>query len=387
MKLRRIIFLIHLTLGILTGLVGGLLAGTAVIMAFADSYLDVREGSKRRVIFDPLGQMLTLEEMASRVRGAHSGVNIDRIGIESDTGVAVEFYHGKTGLDYVNPMTGQLSPSDVVPLRRSLHKGVEQWHRFFGRSGDAKKTGQQLTSWFNVAFIPLLLSGLVLWCPRRLRWPFFRGALIPLVGGRIRGTERSWHTSLGFWSAPVLLVMVVTGSLHSFEWVRNTAQEFAGSSEPRPGSTDSLWAPGLPKQAVPPDSERLSWDELRALADREMGGWTRLDVFAAPLAKPGERTGTARLVGQAPGWGPGFFPIVIQVNPYTGAVLDIHSWKDLSPRTRLLAWNRWLHKGEAFGRTGQIIAGLACMVMLVLIYTGWALAIRRLLGAWRVERE
>ncbi|HIG28062.1 MAG TPA: PepSY domain-containing protein, partial [Verrucomicrobiales bacterium] len=57
----------------------------------------------------------------------------------------------------------------------------------------------------------------------------------------------------------------------------------------------------------------------------------------------------------------------------------LHSWADLSSGTRLLAWSRWMHKGEAFGRPGQIVGGFACLMMLVLIYTGWALAIRRIL--------
>jgi uncharacterized iron-regulated membrane protein len=85
-------------------------------------------------------------------------------------------------------------------------------------------------------------------------------------------------------------------------------------------------------------------------------------------------------VARAPGWGPAFFPDVVQVDPCTGDVSDVHSWGDLSGSTRLLAWSRWLHKGEAFGRTGQSIAGLACLVMLILTCAGWTLAIRRF---WR----
>jgi uncharacterized iron-regulated membrane protein len=71
--------------------------------------------------------------------------------------------------------------------------------------------------------------------------------------------------------------------------------------------------------------------------------------------------------------------VVLQADPHTGELLDTHSWASLGRGTKLLAWSRWLHKGEAFGRPGQILFGLACLVMLALIYTGWALAIRR----WR----
>jgi len=377
-KFRRLVFLIHLALGIATGLVGALMAGTAVVMAFADSYLDIREHRSRTVIPFTKDQALSLDALAERVAAAHPEARISRIGFGRHSRHAYEFYLGKTELDYVNPVSGNMIPSDVVPLRKSLHKGVEQWHRFFGLSGDAAKTGKQYASWFNVALIPLLLSGFVLWWPKNLRWRSIQTGLLPIGKDRARGTERSWHTALGFWAVPFLLIMVVTGSMHSFEWVRDTALRIVGSGTAKPGAHDSLWAPGLSQKAIPAETPRLTLDELRDLADRELTGWTRLDLFPAPGPNSENQTGTTRLVAKAPGWGPAFFPVVLQVHPYSGEILDTHSWDDLSRGTRLLAWNRWLHKGEAFGRVGQIIAGLACVVMLVLIYTGWALAIRRL---------
>ena len=382
-KLRRIIFWIHLTFGIATGLVGAMMAGTAVVMAFADSYLDIREYRSRTVTRFTEEQALSLEALAERVAAAHPEDNISRIGFDRHPKHAYEFYLGKTGLDYVAPVTGTLTPSDVVPLRKSLHKGVEQWHRFFGLSGDPAKTGKQYTSWFNAALVPLLLSGFVLWWPKSLRWKSIQNGLCPNGKDRPRGTERSWHIALGFWSLPFLLIMVITGSMHSFEWVRDTAKDLVGPGTVKQGSHDSLWAPGLSQRSIPSDAKPLTLDELRALADRELKGWTRLDLFPAATPNAENKTSTTRLIAKAPGWGPAFFPVVLQVHPYSGEVLDIHSWDDLSRGTRLLAWNRWLHKGEAFGRVGQIIAGLSCMVMLILIYTGWALAIRRLVRRLR----
>ena len=63
-------------------------------------------------------------------------------------------------------------------------------------------------------------------------------------------------------------------------------------------------------------------------------------------------------------------------NPHTTRRLYRLSF--LVPAVLLIASSCSTAEGEAFGRTGQIVAGIACIVMLVLIYTGWALAIRRL---------
>lgn len=349
-----------------------------MIMAFADSYLDIREYSSGHVNPPANAQALTLEELSSRVNSKHPGTSVNRIGLDRDPHLAYEFYYDKTGLDYVDPYSGELRTSDSVPLRRKLHKGVEQWHRFFGLSGEHGKTGKLFASWFNVALIPLLLTGLVLWWPRSLRWHVIRTGFTPAGASRGRGTERSWHTATGFWALPFLLIMVVTATTHSFDWVRDTVHRIAGPGTPKPGSTDSLWAPGLPRQPIPANATLLTLDELRDVSDRELPGWTHLNLIPASKPKPGNKSDSTRLVAHVPGWGPAFFPVVVQVDPYSGEVLDIHSWEDLSPGTRLLAWSRWLHKGDAFGRTGQVVAGIACILMLVLIYTGWALAIRRL---------
>jgi uncharacterized iron-regulated membrane protein len=377
-NLRRAFFWIHLTLGIVTGLVGALMAGTGLIMAFADSYLDAREYRSRHVAPPAGAEAISLSNLAAAVSAAHPGASVNRIGIVRNPGLAYEFYRDKDELDYVDPYSGKLRPSDSVPLRRTLHKGVEQWHRFLGFSGERRNTGKLVVSWVNVAVIPLLLTGLVLWWPANLHWNAIRAAVSPAGIGRGRGNSRSWHTALGFWALPFLLIMVVTALPHSFTSARDAAYRLNGASPPKPGAPDQLWAPGLSQRLVPANAT-LSLDQLRAIADREISQWNRLDIYPAPPSKPGGKTGSARLVALTRGWGPTFFPVVMQVDPYSGEILHTHSWDDLSAGTRLLAWSRWLHKGEAFGRTGQIVAGTACLVMLVLIYTGWALAIRRLM--------
>lgn len=372
---RRLIFWIHLSLGMVAGLMGALMAGTGVIMAFADSYIDLRDRPAQHIDPPDAARPKSIAELAALANAAHPESAVNRVGIARDSHRAYEFHADPQKLDYVNPFSGAIHPSDSVPLRRTLHKDVEQWHRFLGLAGDRKAVGKFIASWMNVALIPLLLTGLIVWWPASLRWQAVRAGLTPLVNGR--GTHRSWHAALGFWTMPFLLIMVVTATTHSFAWVRDSAIRMAGSTSPKAGSHDSLWAPTLPKRTAPAGVRPLSFDQLREIADREIPGWERLEIDVAPQIEAGKPAKAASLVARAPGWGPAFFPVAVQVDPFTGEVLDIHSWADLSGGTRLLAWARWLHKGEAFGRTGQIIAGLACLVMLALIGTGWTLAIRR----------
>lgn len=378
MSFRPILFWIHLTLGVATGLIGALMAGTGVIMALADTYLDIREYHLRQVDWPENSRPQSLAELLATVNAKYPGSPVNRIGLDRKLGHAAEFYRDPQKLDYVNPFSGETRASDSVPLRRKLHKGVEQWHRFLGLTGDHRATGKIVVSWTNVAIIPLLLTGLILWWPAGLRRPLRRARLWPAGAGRGRGTQRGWHAALGFWTFPLLLIMVVTATTHSFPWWHNAVQRLAGSMPPPPGSHDSLWAPGLPKRTVPDGAVPLNPDQLREIADRETPNWNRLDIFLPAPPNADKQTTTVSLSVRVSGRGPSFFPVVLQVDPYSGELLDTHSWADLGGGTKLLAWCRWLHKGDAFGRPGQIIFGFACLVMLALIGTGWSLAVRRL---------
>ena len=76
----------------------------------------------------------------------------------------------------------------------------------------------------------------------------------------------------------------------------------------------------------------------------------------------------------------------LTVNCGTGAVMN---WADFSSnstgqRLRLLA--RFTHTGESLGVWGQTIAGIATAGGAVMVYTGLALALRRLCG-WRRRRK
>ena len=61
------------------------------------------------------------------------------------------------------------------------------------------------------------------------------------------------------------------------------------------------------------------------------------------------------------------------------------SFDDLGPGRRLRSWLRFAHTGEIYGLPGQTVAGLVSAGGAVLVYTGIALALRRLV-AWLRRR-
>ena len=67
------------------------------------------------------------------------------------------------------------------------------------------------------------------------------------------------------------------------------------------------------------------------------------------------------------------------LDAYTGDVVGTSVFSDLPGETRAISWNRYLHTGESFGFTGQTIAGLVSAASLIMVWTGFALAWRRLI--------
>jgi uncharacterized iron-regulated membrane protein len=76
----------------------------------------------------------------------------------------------------------------------------------------------------------------------------------------------------------------------------------------------------------------------------------------------------------------------LTVDRATATVAKAESFENLSAGRRLRSWLRFAHTGEVYGLTGQTIAGLASAGGAVLVYTGIALALRRL-AAWISRRR
>ena len=82
---------------------------------------------------------------------------------------------------------------------------------------------------------------------------------------------------------------------------------------------------------------------------------------------------------------PRFAAVQLWVDPFSGNFLREERYADLSAGRKLRVWLRFLHTGEALGWAGQLVAGVASLGAAVLVWTGLALALRRLARSWRAR--
>jgi uncharacterized iron-regulated membrane protein len=123
-----------------------------------------------------------------------------------------------------------------------------------------------------------------------------------------------------------------------------------------------------------------SLDASWARAERQVEGWrsisARLPAAGATAAVFTIDRGTA---GQPQKRG------TLTLDSRTADVVKWEPFSALSAGRRWRSYLRFAHTGEIAGIAGQTIAGLASLGGAVLVYTGLALAVRRL-WAWRARR-
>ena len=396
MKLRTIVFWLHLTAGVLAGVVILIMSVTGVLLTFQQQVLRTVERSQRVVTPPALNAArLPADELLQRVTAAMPAARITALTLESDPAAAATAAAGPAGNLFVNPYTGEVLGSGSQRAR-TFYRNVTSWHRYLAMSGEApangsgtalltRATGRAITGACNAAFLVLAMTGLYLWWPRQ--WNVRH--LSPIIWFRrgLRGKPRdfNWHNTIGFWSAPVLIVLTASGMVISYAWAGNLVYTLTGSARPAPAPRAAAQAAN--PSARPGDSARsaatsaVRIEALLTEGARHLPTW-RVMTLRLP-ARPGD---TASITMSDTAHWNAFARSTLTLDAATGAVVrwDPYARNSLGQKTR--GWLRFAHTGELFGLPGEAVAGLASAGGAFLVWTGLALSLRRL-AAWRLRRR
>lgn len=378
MTFRSVLFWVHLTAGVVCGIVIGILCLTGTALAFEKDLIAWSERDARRVEAPARTTPLTLDELERRFRRAKPGIQPSTIVVQADPRAAVAFTVGRSGTYYLNPYTGE--------LREPASKGMAGfmqtmlvWHRYLGFSGEqSRPRGKLVTGVANVSFLVLAVTGLYLWLPRTWSWRALRPVIWFRQNTTARARDFNWHNTIGFWSAPVLILLTLTAMPISFRWAGSFLYTLTGTPLPASGPQSSgTPIPTVDVPAPTASAQPLALSVLLAAAREAVPGWQTLTLrVAAPGAKPSPAYFTVRTRDS---W-PRTANTTLQFDPFTGKLLRRDGHADLDPARQLRGWTRYLHTGEAVGWLGQFVAGLASLGGGILVFTGLALSFRRFFG-------
>ena len=373
MKLRSILFWLHLACGVTAGAVilimsvtGALLTYQRQITAWADT---------RGYHIAPTRQRLPIDTLIVKAAEARPDLSASAVVIRADEVEPASLTVGAGRQLFVDPYTGAVLGDGNGQRVRAFFRGVVEWHRYLAASGASRPLGRAVTGAANLAFLFIVVSGLFLWWPRVWTRATIRNITWFKGGLRARPRDFNWHNTIGFWSAVPLAIIVAGGVVISYPWASALVYRAYGEDAPAPAR------PAAAENGVgrtPPDP--VFGVPLEAAIDAavaKMPEWKTISV-AVPAAN-------ASRVAVALDAGDGGQPhkrATLTLDRRTGAVIAWEPFSSQTPGRKTRMWLRFAHTGEVYGILGQTVAGLVTGGAAVLVWTGLALALRRFL-AWR----
>ena len=230
-RIRTLFFWLHLTAGLLAGVVVLIMSATGVLLTFEKQliyYADTRDIS---LTPPPSAAPLPLDALLARVRAGGLVGEPSAVAVRRDPAAPVALTIGQGVVAYADPYTGRLLGRGDAGVR-AFFRGVTDWHRWLAATGEYRATGRAVTGAANLAFLFIVLSGAYLWIPRTWAWRavkqviWFRGGL----AGKAR--DFNWHNTIGVWSAIPLAIVVASGVVISYPWASNLVYRIAGEAPP-----------------------------------------------------------------------------------------------------------------------------------------------------------
>ena len=373
---RKVIFRLHLSVAVAAGLFIVTMAITGSVIACEDAVMSLAE--RRRSVAVPEGaRRLPPTDLlaAAEAWGEGAGIPFMATSIEyrPRPGAPVQVHAGRDRRVFVDPWTGKVVGGGF-PFLEGFFEGVRGWHRWLGASGAGVRTGRAVTGAANVAFLFLLLTGPLLWIPRRITRRTLAENL--RLRRRARGPARQLnrHYVIGIWSVIPLVVISATGVVLSYPAVGDRVYAVLGAVMPggvgvEEGAggagrgTGEVWG-----ERAAPDVGGGLGGALVAVGAR-VPGWRSI-VLAVPRPDDGQIVAEAR-TGRA---GQPQKASVVMVDRGSGTVLSVESFRDDPPGHRAQEFLRYAHTGEYWGLAGQALAGIFALATVLMVWTGFSVA-------------
>lgn len=370
---RKTIFWIHLVSGVVAGLVVLMMSVTGVLLTYERQIISWADYRNYEPPVEEV-QQLPIPALVAAATAYDPDFEASSIQIFSDPDKPVVLSAGRSGRLILDPYSGAIIGTGAQGVRDffSLMTG---WHRWFNASGDSRNTARAITGASNLMFLFLVLSGIYLWLPSIWNWASFRARLLfrrgPMTG---KARDFNWHHVLGIWSAIPLAIVVATASVFYYPWANNLVYGVFGEEPPTRGGP-----PGSGQQAAVAEiqslpGEVLSADALLQKASQQVDNWQSISLSLSSSPEPV----ASFTLDQGDGGQPQLRH-TLELDSQTGEVVNWEPFSSRTPGAQARSWVRYLHTGEALGILGQTIAGLVSLASIFLVWTGLALAYRRLI--------
>ncbi len=355
MTIKRLMNRLHLWIGLPGAVVFFFICITGSVFVFADEIMDF-SNRKFASVSETHDEWMPIEQMIDSVQKVYPKHRLIYITAQKDTNTSFKFILvSREGLldVFVNPYNAQImGQSRVVQffyIIAHLHSML-LWH---GPGGWIIKIA-------TILFLITLVSGLVIWWPKRNKKNAVKNAFTYKKGLPLRRKMFDWHRVWGFYGLGILLLLTVTGLIIAFAPLSNAVSKAVG------GNPDLDFV-----QAYPADSTRTMADFRPVLkrylnqpdVEKVQVSYFFTDKSSAVRLLTGTNVGIITNNGSTH-----------MINQYSGEeIVDKALVRNLETTNMLLR----LHTGKYFGWLGLILTFLAGLLGAFLSVSGvWLWVIR-----------
>ncbi|TCC89935.1 PepSY-associated TM helix domain-containing protein [Pedobacter hiemivivus] len=345
-RFKKSIRLIHLWLGLGTGLIVFIIGITGCLYVFEE---EIRDFTQKERLYVPAENMpfVGLEKIIRTFDQVAPKEKITVIRIkEKQPNATVQLAVKNDKVYYFNPYDGSLvykGEADWLDTVEELHTSL-----LMG------ETGKFIQRWSVVVFVIMLITGLVLWFPRQMR--LLKQALTIKWKGSFKRVNYDLHNVLGFYASGILLIIALTGLFFAFKEVK-TAAAFLTGTKLKDGEKQLLV-----KSPDVIDSLPVSYGKLYHDFSIKYPG---ADLTSISVRKNGELR--LRMI----------YPYkwarnqnTFYFDSATGSLSKAKLFRNFNRADLVEAINYDLHTGRVFGLFGKIVACIASLIAASLPVTG-----------------
>ncbi len=227
-KLKNISRYIHEWLGLTSGLIVFIVALSGTIFVFCDEVIDVAGGAAKYVAVPDNAKKLPYEALLHRFKKNYPNRGVfyfdDFKSPERSFRIASHLKGKDFTHTYVNPYSGEILRSSksywfFFYLAAKIHSAI-----LLG------KTGQTIVGISTIIFFFELLTGLVLWFPKKWNKKARQASFTIKKGTKWKKKVYDLHKVLGFYALIPALLITVTGLIMSFKTINDATQHIFGGA-------------------------------------------------------------------------------------------------------------------------------------------------------------
>lgn len=214
----------HLWIGIAVGIPIVIISITGCLLVFEHEIVKLSR-SWWKVEVPEKGELLPPSVIRSKVVAQLPEMKIRRIWYYGEGRPVKIAPDNSDSLIWANPYTGAVL---TLEDHEDLFHFIEEGHVNLWLPPDI---GHVVVSWCTVVFLALLITGLVLWWPKKWNKRETKQAFTIKWKAKFKRVNYDLHNVLGFYSMSLVIIMVFTGLMMGFTTFRSTVLQLLGDKQ------------------------------------------------------------------------------------------------------------------------------------------------------------